>query len=192
MRRKTDLRVLRTKTNIRKAFYELMKEKKFNKITVQDIADRAFINRNTFYLHYLDKDDLLEKISDECFDKMRTKMDLFDEIVSIENVREGNLYELSCMSFAALLEDIEFYEMIFIGEGIPNLILEFTKLLKEHMISFGADDIRFVYVEFISSALIGMMRYWIQNRDKYSVEEISRLLINMYTQNIIDLLAGQS
>jgi|LGOV01.1.fsa_nt_gb AcrR family transcriptional regulator len=192
MKKKTDLRVIRTKSSIRKAFYELMKEKKFDKITVQDIADRAFINRNTFYLHYMDKDDLLEKISGECFDKMRMKLDSFDKIVSIEDVNEGNLYKLCCMSFEALLQDIEFYEMVFVGEGVPKLILGFTELLKKHMLSFGTDDIRFVYVEFISSALIGMMRYWVQNRDKFKIEEISRIIIDMYTGNIIDLLANPS
>jgi len=192
MKKKTDLRVLRTKSNIRKAFYKLMKDKKYNKITVQDIADGAFINRNTFYLHYIDKDDLLVKISDECFEKMKMKMDSFDEIVSIQDVNKENLYKLCCMSFDAILHDIEFYEMIFDGEGLPNLVLKLTKLFKEHMLSFGIGDSRFVYVEFISSALIGMMRYWIQNRDKYSIDEISRFIIDMYTKNIINILRKQS
>jgi len=170
----------------------MMKEKKYNKITVQDIADRAFINRNTFYLHYLDKEDLLEKISEECFGQIKIRMDSYDEITSIEDVNAENLYQLTCFTFGALLQDIEFYEMIFMGEGIPSLILEFTDLMKSHMLSFGKDDPRTVYVEFISSGLIGMMRYWIQNREKHSVEEISRILIDLYINNIIDLLVEPS
>jgi len=192
MKKKTDLRVLRTNSSIRKAFYELMNEKKFNKITVQDIADRAFINRNTFYLHYLDKEELLDKISNECFDKMRMKLDLYDGITSTTGVDASSLYTLCCMSFEALQDDSEFYQMIFVGEGMPKLIMEFTNILKEHMLICGIGDIKFVYVEFISSALIGMMKFWIQNSSEYSIEAISTIIIDMYTKNVITLLRDPS
>jgi len=169
-----------------------MKEKKYNKITVQDIADKAFINRNTFYLHYLDKEDLLEKLSVECFSKLKESMDSYDESTSMESVNTENLYGLTCFTFNALLKDADFYEMILVGEGIPSLVLEFTNLIKKHMLSFGKDDIRYVYVEFVTSGVIGIMRYWIQNRNKYSVEEISKVLMTLYTNNMIELLVEPS
>src|SRR5260221_14719045 len=55
-----DLRVRRTHLLLRKAFWELMAEKDFQSITVQDIADRAMVNRATFYDHFVDKYALLE------------------------------------------------------------------------------------------------------------------------------------
>ncbi|MDD6651219.1 MAG: TetR family transcriptional regulator [Eggerthellales bacterium] len=48
----------RTKLRIANAFEELLSEKSFGKITVQDIADRCVISRQTFYNHFLDKFDL--------------------------------------------------------------------------------------------------------------------------------------
>ena len=42
-------------------FIDLLAEKGFEKITVNDIAERADINRGTVYLHYVDKFDLLDK-----------------------------------------------------------------------------------------------------------------------------------
>lgn len=42
-----------------------MSEKNFDDITIQDIADRANVNRRTIYLHYLDKFDLLDKLIEE-------------------------------------------------------------------------------------------------------------------------------
>jgi len=62
---KTDLRIRRTKKSIRDAFFELIDENGFDSVTVKDITDRALISRNTFYLHYEDKFDLLNKISNE-------------------------------------------------------------------------------------------------------------------------------
>lgn len=47
---------------MKKAVIELMAEKNFDEITIQDIADRANINRGTIYLHYRDKFDLLDKL----------------------------------------------------------------------------------------------------------------------------------
>lgn len=56
---KVDPRVLRTREFLQQAFYTLMAEKEFDDITVQDIAERARVNRATFYDHFDDKFDLL-------------------------------------------------------------------------------------------------------------------------------------
>ena len=60
-----DRRIVRTKLAIRDALVTLIKEKGFDALTVSDIADRADINRGTFYLHYQDKFDLLEQTETE-------------------------------------------------------------------------------------------------------------------------------
>ena len=59
---KVDRRVLKTQESLKKAVIALMTEKNFDDITIQDIADRANINRGTIYLHYQDKYDLLDKL----------------------------------------------------------------------------------------------------------------------------------
>lgn len=56
---KVDPRVQRTREFLQKALFELMTEQDFDVITVHDIADRAKINRATFYDHFDDKFDLL-------------------------------------------------------------------------------------------------------------------------------------
>ena len=55
---KTDRRVLRTRDTLGDALIELMHEKPFDDITVQEVLDRAGVGRSTFYAHYKDKDDL--------------------------------------------------------------------------------------------------------------------------------------
>ena len=52
-----DLRVKRTRKLISQAFFGLLRKKKFEKISIQEIADSAMINRATFYAHYADKQD---------------------------------------------------------------------------------------------------------------------------------------
>ena len=49
-----------TKRSIAKAFVDLLEEKPFDKITIQDITTKAGVNRQTFYYHFLDIRDLIE------------------------------------------------------------------------------------------------------------------------------------
>ncbi len=58
---KVDPRTKRTRQLILKAFSELLGEKSFESITVQEIADRATVNRATFYAHFEDKYTLLDQ-----------------------------------------------------------------------------------------------------------------------------------
>lgn len=59
---KTDPRVLRTRKLIMDSFIELSSKKEFKDITIKDITTEAMINRATFYYHFEDIYDLLEKV----------------------------------------------------------------------------------------------------------------------------------
>ncbi|MBN9605783.1 MAG: TetR/AcrR family transcriptional regulator [Actinomycetales bacterium] len=54
-----DPRVARTRERLQTALFDLARERPLEEITVADIADRAEVNRSTFYQHYSDKDVLL-------------------------------------------------------------------------------------------------------------------------------------
>lgn len=62
---KEDIRIRRSIISIRRAFEELVCEKDYNKITVTELADRAMINKKTFYQYYPSLDDLLLEIQQE-------------------------------------------------------------------------------------------------------------------------------
>lgn len=65
--KKQDLRVRRTRQALQQALMDLLKQTSFDAITVNDIAERARINRVTFYAHYEDKYDLLEHMMQRVF-----------------------------------------------------------------------------------------------------------------------------
>lgn len=65
MKTKTDPRMIRTRKLIMDAFIELSNKKEFKDITVKDITSVAMINRATFYYHFEDIYDLLEKALSE-------------------------------------------------------------------------------------------------------------------------------
>lgn len=59
---KEDIRILKTKRDLRAGIVSLLKNRPFEKITVCDICEQSIINRMTFYKHYMDKKDLLEDV----------------------------------------------------------------------------------------------------------------------------------
>jgi len=65
-----DPRVKRTRQLLQQAFMEIMQEKGFTAMTVQDITERATVNRGTFYAHFADKYALLDAITRERFQEM--------------------------------------------------------------------------------------------------------------------------
>ncbi len=60
--KKTDRRVIRTRSAIRKAFTDLLAETAYSKITITALAKRADVDRKTFYTHYSSVDNLLEDV----------------------------------------------------------------------------------------------------------------------------------
>ena len=70
---KTDRRVQRTRQALRKALLELIKEKGYDPLSVEEITQRANLGRATFYLHYKDKEDLLvDEFNEMLLERART------------------------------------------------------------------------------------------------------------------------
>jgi AcrR family transcriptional regulator len=63
----TDPRILRSRRMLMDSLARLLREKEFEDISVQEIADEATLNRNTFYLHYPDKSALLQAMTESRF-----------------------------------------------------------------------------------------------------------------------------
>lgn len=93
---------LTTKKAIAYTFKDLLKEKPFNKITINDIANKCDINRQTFYYHFQDIRDLIEWIcidevdnilekKDEC-EKCGDKFLLIFKIMEEEKIFVKNIY----------------------------------------------------------------------------------------------------
>ncbi len=65
MKRKEDSRVIKTRASLRRALFELLSEKSYDNITVNEICDKADIRRATFYKHFADKNAFLFSVVNE-------------------------------------------------------------------------------------------------------------------------------
>ncbi len=73
--KKEDLRVQKTKANIKETFLTLLETKSLHKLRVREILDNAKINRATFYKYYHDKYDLAAQCAAECIEAITPFID---------------------------------------------------------------------------------------------------------------------
>lgn len=72
----SNLRTKRTRTLLRTALIDLVKERSFDALTVGEIAERAMVSRAGFYRYYQDKYDLVEQLFDESVHTMMSNIDV--------------------------------------------------------------------------------------------------------------------
>lgn len=77
-----DLRVLKTKKNIRDAFLELRKKQSLDEIKVNALCEKAMINKTTFYNHYQDIYELSEELETEVLDDFLNNFKDIDKMLT--------------------------------------------------------------------------------------------------------------
>ncbi|MCH5212127.1 MAG: TetR/AcrR family transcriptional regulator C-terminal domain-containing protein [Oscillospiraceae bacterium] len=65
-----DKRIIKTERAFTQALFHFLNEKELNKITVKELCDYAEMNRGTFYLHYIDIYDLMDKTEQKMVDRI--------------------------------------------------------------------------------------------------------------------------
>lgn len=166
-----NLKFIRTKNKIEKAFIELIDEKGFDKVSVSDICNRASLNRTTFYTHYFNINDLLEKLENE---KM---MELTNRFTDKEL---KNNFEKIRAALSFVKENQSFYKIYF--RMTPNLnILEHyvpPKFYYDYMNipkNISKEDYN-ICVSFFKFGLAGLMIEWIEGGCKESADDLNKLL----------------
>ena len=164
--RKQDLRVVKTKTLIKNAFLELIELNGYSKVTVTDIVEKAMINRNTFYLHYYDKEALIDemisehyKITEPLIRKIlynNVKKYLKDPIKMQEEIFK-DIFEI-------LLEEIELYRIFIMDPGLSGYLNKLKTTIKSKMQSeYIKTDKHKIAFEFTFEGTYGTIIEWIKN-----------------------------
>lgn len=156
-----DRRITKSQDAIKKALIELMSEKSFNNITIQDISDRANVNRGTIYLHYADKFDLLDKIMEEHINNMGNFCESATEMDFIEST-------VHCMEYFE--SNYLFFSTMLASEGAPyfrNRFLTFNieEFKNDVDITKGKNhgQSEDVIVHFVANAYVGVVEWWLKN-----------------------------
>jgi AcrR family transcriptional regulator len=170
-----DLRVRRTRHLLQQAFMELMTEKDFQAITVQDIADRAMVNRATFYDHFVDKYALLTASITEMFKK--TLHSTVPEAFDYTTVNLKRLILTVCEFMAQLhghCSPKDEQLLLLIESQITGLVAE---ILLTWLRSKRPEALHNVPTELIAAtaswAIYGAALHWSQQKEHESADEFA-------------------
>ncbi|NGM82717.1 TetR/AcrR family transcriptional regulator [Paenibacillus sp. 7124] len=183
---KTDRRILRTKEAIKTAFLNLFLEKEFERITINDISERANINRGTVYLHFLDKYDLLDK----CIDDQLNQMSSSCILAPLKREKEELVGALSAI-FAYLEEHIIFFSAMLVNQRTvmfrERMLRVITELIQEKvdMQGINQDMDKEMITHFTASAFVGLVEWWIANRMPHPPQIMAEQVWKLFERNDI-------
>lgn len=187
---KEDRRVRRTRRMLKQGLAELMREKDFKDITVKDITERMDLNRGTFYLHYTDTYDLLEKLENETLHD-------FQEMINLNCPEPGNT------SLAPIIEPIVDYivenadicKTLFENKASNDYVMKFHKLICDNGAKIVARqfpqasrEMMDYFFSFITYGLIGLIKQWFDfgmRLHKHEIVVMADRIINAASQSLL-------
>lgn len=174
---KEDLRTTKTKAAIKQAFLTILSDKPFEHITVKEITELAKCNRNTFYLHYDDKYDLIEKLCMSSLEEMR--MSLYKTYEKQYPSTKDWYSDVAKICLDTIELNMPFYGVV----PEENRWSLFADRFQQMLTGFICTGLRGVgkqpnrlEVEFSADGLIGVIRYWLSHQEDYSKEDILKEL----------------
>ncbi|AYU54807.1 TetR/AcrR family transcriptional regulator C-terminal domain-containing protein [Staphylococcus debuckii] len=175
-----DLRVIKTKNNIESAFLTLFYQKEIDKISVKEITSTAQIARKTFYLHYIDKYDLLEKIFIKRLEELR-------EICHTFKIVNLNLIVDEWLKF--FYQNQKFYRTLFGDYHFKKSRQQLIQFFKEVLTEVVSEEIcrqkaldYHMTLSFLGHGIIGMVDEYIENNEKNkdAIRKHIMTLLNAY------------
>jgi|SRR5580692_3351471 AcrR family transcriptional regulator len=170
-----DPRIVRSRRMLMDSLVRLLKNKEFEDISVQEIADEATLNRATFYLHYQDKNALLRAMTDARF------RDLIERRSITFTDCHGALRAIALGVCDYLAESTscptQLARMSLEGSIIPVVEGMFKEGLALHGIAPGAD------AELLATtaawAVFGAARRWFQTPNRIPAEDMAARIETM-------------
>ena len=153
----TDLRIVKTRTNIKNSLIDLLAEKNVSKITVTELAEKAMINRKTFYRHYHTVQDVVDDIN----------YDIINNVVSLAKNSDRDSNNLV-------------NQLNFIGISIVENKEQIKKILKNSPEVFGSGRSVELLKRFIEVSIRPVLNFKNEAKLKYLVEFVVSGFISVY------------
>ena len=183
-----DLRVRRSVVNIRQAFESLICEKKYAAITVKELADRAMINKKTFYQYYNSLDDLLAELKADFSSsylkliadyRIPEDMDKINRAFFTFSASAGDVYDrITCSGDYGVIQknmmDSTMHDF-WHGSRWFQSFDEFTQR---------------VILQYIQVSTVGIYRQWVEDGKKMPLEDLIQLSSNLIYRGMDRLRAG--
>lgn len=179
-----DKRVIKTKREIRSALLKILEDKPLSEITVKEIADRACINRKTFYSHYASPDEILSELEDEIVGSIA----YFLEDVMIDEYSLGPQYFLQFIN-TVYASNPQFFENLVSMRNYTFIADKIKKVFKDEILhSMEVPESKTASASAVLEYFIGgaaaVYVDWIREGKKLPFDDVSRLITGLMLEGI--------
>jgi AcrR family transcriptional regulator len=203
---KVDRRIQRTRQALRAALLELIKEKGFDALSVEEITARANLGRATFYLHYKDKEDLL---LEEFREIASNRVQVLSEIpVLIWKSNQGQI-ELAdnriplmplLLIFEHASQNADLYRILLRGESSQRIIGQIREIIVQSINEIVRTRKQTespprppeVPVEmlaaYFSGALMSSLNWWLEQEKPMRPEEMARSFQHLFFPGVMRVM----
>lgn len=170
------------------AFWKLYEKKELKKISIRELCQTAGYNRTTFYVYYDDIYDLLDKAIESIFLPIREEI-----IRRIDFSRALQVSAFGEIFLQALRKEDTHIELLFkrhhyllLGEKLKK---EWMALLRE---KYSGREVDFSFLEYVLeyqlSAVMGVIKYWLQTGKKLSQQELVRRIYRISENGVFSIV----
>lgn len=193
---KMDRRVQRTLQSLRTALLELIKEKNYDEISIEEITERANVGRTTFYLHYKDKEDLLmEEFSTLMYERAQVLSEIPFSVwvpISEEDLQKNMALQPLLLVFEHIYNNSELYKLLLKSTNSSKIVERIRQVSTDAIVKFAetkmaTDPIPLLsevpiefFAAFFSGALISVVSWWIREDMRHSPKEVTNMFRNLF------------
>lgn len=186
--KKIDRRKKYTRMVLKDSLLQLLKEKQFSAITVKEICEAADINRSTFYAHYADQYELLEKIEEEMIDDLNLYLSSY-------NFKEKNemllMTEKIIEYFSTKKDEVQ---ILLNTNGNSSFQLKVMKVAQRYIIKQWKeferidDELSEFLSLFIVSGSVQVMKLWLNEGMEKSPKEMAIFINNLINHGVYGII----
>lgn len=190
-----DRRTQRTRAMLEQALLQLIEERGYENITVQEITDRANIGRATFYLHYQDKEHLLLRTVQRLLTDLTQRLQPLapDDVLGREQALNSTI-------FAHIAAHHHLYRVLLSEHGAAfarHQLEEYVTQQAQHFVitpllqdgRMTAVPIDFL-ASYLSGTLFAAISWWLDHQGQYTPEEMGQLVGDLARPGLLAALGS--
>ena len=181
-----DRRVRKTRKQLRECLVALLKKKQIQDITVRELTDMADLNRGTFYLHYKDVFDLLDRTESELLDEFNG---LIQKHTADDLIRRP--FEIFNEIYTLVYKTADLVEMLLGENGDLNFLNRMKQVIRDkclhnwmEVVRTGNTAVFDAYFAFIVSGCVGLVQHWLRTGLKETPEQMAHLTEKIISDQI--------
>lgn len=187
-----DRRARRTQKVLKETLIAMVLENGFHTVSVSQLVERADVNRGTFYLHYRDIHDLLDRIKADMFQELHAIISSFEA----EELQQ-TIYPYLSAIFRYLSDNRDLCLMLLGENGDAAFVEQLKRMvetkcfqsLKESYQPNNGSDCEY-FCAYAVSGCIGILQRWLENGMLQTPEELTAIIERIIQQGVAFLKSG--